>query len=79
MKHSLEQMYGRKIYNAICYQKNFSPEVRERFSNIIKKLFDHPLWVKEDIQNEIAKTNQDSVVRDIFKREDLDYIYVTKL
>lgn len=79
LKYALEQMYGRKIYNAICYQKTFSPEVRERFSNIIKKLFGHPLWIKEDIQNEIAKTNQDSVVRDIFKREDLDYIYITKL
>ncbi|MHB8277749.1 MAG: hypothetical protein ACYDIA_08875 [Candidatus Humimicrobiaceae bacterium] len=79
LRFALEQMHGRKIYNAICYQKNFSPEIRERFSNIIKKLFYHPLWVKEEIQNEIAKTNQDSVVKEIFKCEGLDYIYLTKL
>jgi len=32
-----------------------------------------------DVKNEIAKTNQDSVVTEIFKREGLDYIYLTKL
>jgi len=79
LRFALEQMHGRKIYNAICYQKNFSPEIRERFSNIIKKLFYHPLWVKGEIQNEIAKTNQDSVVKEIFKREGLDYICITKI
>jgi len=79
LKYAFEQMYGKKIYNAICYQKNFPPEVRERFSNIIKKLFEHPLWIKGDIQNEIAKTNQDVVVKEIFKSEGLDYIYVTKI
>lgn len=79
LRFARDQMYGKKIHNAICYQKNFSPEIRERFSNIIKKLFNDPLWVKEDIQNEIAKTNQDSVVRDIFEREGLDFIYLTKL
>lgn len=79
LKYSLEQMAGRKLYSAICYQKRFSSEIRKRFSDIIKKLFDAPLWVKEDIQNEIAKTNQDSVVKEIFKREGLDYIYLTKI
>lgn len=79
LKFSLEQKYGKKIYNAICYQEKFSPEVRSRFSNIIKKLFDHPLWVKKEIQNEIATTNQEPVVKEIFKREGLDYIYLTKL
>ena len=79
LKFTLEQMNGRKIYNAICYQKEFTPEVRGRFSNIIKKLFDHPLWVKDDIQNSIAKTNQDPVVKEIFQSEGLDYIYLTKL
>jgi len=79
LRFALEQMQGAKIYGALCHRKTFSSEIRSRFIFIIKKLFDHPLWVQETIQNEIAKTNQDSVVTEIFKREGLDYIYLTKL
>jgi hypothetical protein len=79
LRFSLEQMRGAKTYGALCYQKEFSSDVRKRFNSIIKKLFDHPLWVQEAIQDEIAKTNQDSMVMNIFKRENLDYIYLTKL
>ena len=56
MKFALEQMQGAKIYDALCYRKAFSPEIKSRFITIIKKLFDHPLWVQETIQEEIAKT-----------------------
>jgi hypothetical protein len=79
LRFSLEQMKGSKVYGALCYQPNFLPEVRNRFSSITKRLFEHPLWVQEAIQDEIAKTNQDIVVTNIFKREGLDYIYITKL
>ena len=79
LRFALEQMQGAKIYGALCHRKTFSSEIRSRFIFIIKKLFDHPLWVQETIQNEIAKTNHDSVVTEIFKREDLDYIYLIKL
>jgi hypothetical protein len=79
LKFALEQMQGAKIYGALCYQKTFSPEIKSRFITVIKKLFDYPLWVQETIQNEIAKTNQDSIVTEIFKQEGLDYIYLTKL
>jgi hypothetical protein len=79
LRYVLEQMQGAKVYNALCYRKAFSTEIRARFITIIKKLFDHPLWVQETIQDEIAKTNQDAVVTEIFKRENLDYIYLTKL
>ncbi|MBA7540675.1 hypothetical protein ES705_32974 [subsurface metagenome] len=79
LRFALEQMQRAKIYGALCYRKTFSPEIKSRFITVIKKLFDYPLWVQETIQNEIAKTNQDSIVTEIFKREGLDYIYLTKL
>jgi len=79
LRFALEQRQGAKIYGALCYRKTFSQEIKSRFITIIKKLFDHPLWVQETVQNEIAKTNQDSIVTEIFKREGLDYIYLTKL
>lgn len=79
LRFSLEQMRGSKVYGSLCYQPSFPPEVRNRFNSIAKRLFEHPLWVQETIQDEIAKTNQDAVVTDIFRREGLDYIYITKL
>ena len=79
LRFSLEQMRGSKVYGSLCYQTSSPPEVRNRFSIITKRLFDHPLWVQEAIQDEIAKTNQDVVVTNIFRREGLDYIYITKL
>ena len=79
LRFSLEQMLAAKTYDALCYRDTFGADVRARFIQIIKKLFDHPLWVQETIQSEIAKTNQDSVVAHLFKREGLDYIYLTKL
>lgn len=79
LRFALEQMRSSKVYGALCYQKEFPADVRKRFNGIVKRLFDHPLWVQEVIQDEIAKTNQDSVVTNIFKREGLDYIYLTKL
>lgn len=57
LRFALEQMRGAKVYGALCFQKEFPPEVRKRFSGIIQRLFEHPLWVQESIQDEIAKTN----------------------
>ncbi|MBC8471350.1 MAG: hypothetical protein H8D56_17970 [Planctomycetes bacterium] len=79
LRFTYEQMKGSKAWGALCYQKPFPPKVRERLSDITKRLFEHSLWVQESIQDEIAKTNQDSVVTAIFKREGLDWIYITKL
>lgn len=79
LRFALAQMRGAKVYGPLCYQKAFPTDVRKRFSDIIKCLFEHPLWVQESIQDEIAKTNQDSVVTNIFKRECLDFIYLARL
>jgi len=79
LKFALEQKNGAKIYEPLCFQKAFPADTKARFIQIMRKLFEHPLWVQEPIQDEIAKANQDIVVGNIFKRENLDYIYLTKL
>ena len=79
LRYALEQMRGAKVYGALCYQNEFAPDIRKRYDGIVQRLFGHPLWVQESIQDEIAKTNQDSIVTNIFKREGLDYIYLTKI
>ncbi len=78
-RHALEQMQGAKSFDALCYREEFGPEIKSRYMHIVHKLFTHPLWVQEPIQNEISMSNQDALVGDIFKREGLDYIYLTKL
>jgi hypothetical protein len=79
LRFAISQMRGAKFYGALCYQKSFVPDVRKRYSDIVKRLFTHPLWVQQPVQDEISKTNQDSVVMKIFEREGLDYIYLTQL
>jgi hypothetical protein len=79
LRFSLEQMKGAKVYEAICYREEFTPDIKSRFIQITRKLFEHPLWVQERVQKEIAKTNNDADVKEIFKAEGLDYIYLTKL
>lgn len=78
-RHALEQMQGAKSFEALCYREEFRPEIKSRYMHITHKLFTHPLWVQEPIQNEISMSNQDALVGDIFKREGLDYIYLTRL
>lgn len=79
LRFAISQMRGAKFHGALCYQQAFLPDVRKRYLDIVKRLFTHPLWVQQPIQDEIAKTNQDSVVMKIFEREGLDYIYLTQL
>lgn len=76
---ALEQKNGARLYEPLCFQKPFSADTKGRFIQIMRKLFEHPLWVQEPIQDEIAKANQDIVVGNVFRRENLDYIYLTKL
>ena len=79
LRYSLEQMNGKKMPGALCYRKVFDPNVKKRFSEIVKKLFEHPIWVKEAKQVEIAQSNNDATIGKLFENEGLDYIYLTKL
>ena len=45
---------GARAYDALCYREEFSPEIKARFIQISRKLFEHPLWVQEANQNEIG-------------------------
>jgi hypothetical protein len=69
-------MKGKAHDGALCYREEFDEQIKERFSNIIKKLFYHPLWVIETNQKEISTANVDGVVAKMFERENLDYIYL---
>lgn len=78
-RFAYSQKVGKKLTGSICYRSEFDSETKSRFSDITKKLFDHPMWVKEFQQEEIAKANVENAVLKIFESEGLDYIYLTKL
>ena len=43
LRFALEQKRGAKLYQPLCFQKAFTPEVKARFIQIMRKLFEHPL------------------------------------
>ena len=47
LRFALEQMENAKSFEPLCYRPEFSPQLKDRFIQIIRKLFDDPLWVKE--------------------------------
>lgn len=79
LKFSLEQMLGHAISDSLCYREAFATPIKKRFGEIIKKLFNAPLWVQEDNQKTIAGANKDSIVQELFISENLDYVYLTKI
>jgi hypothetical protein len=79
LKFSLEQMLGHAIHGDLCYREVFAANTKKRFSEIIKKLFDAPLWVIDQNQKLISGANKDSIVQELFEKEHLDYIYLTKI
>ena len=79
LKFSLEQMLGYAVHGDLCYREVFAANTKKRFAEIIKKLFDAPLWVFEQNQKLISGANNDSIVQELFEKEHLDYIYLTKI
>lgn len=64
-----DQMKGKAHEGALCYREEYDEKIKNRFSAIIKKLFDHPLWVIENNQKEIAIANVDNVISKLFEKE----------
>lgn len=78
LRHVFDITYNCKTEGALCYRENFEPGIKDRFSKIIKKLFDHPLWLKPNYHIEIAQANNSSPIIDIFQKEGLFYGYLVK-
>ena len=79
MRYAFDQMKSKKTEGALCYRKPFDTITKQRFGQIIEKLFNHPVWVKETRQVEIAESNKDAGVGELFAKEELNYIYLMKL
>ena len=76
LRMAFDQKKGKAHEEALCYRQEYDEEIKKRFSDIIKKLFFHPLWVIDSNQKEIATANIDNVVTKLFDKEGLHYIYL---
>ena len=76
LKLTIELKTGETLSGAICYRKEFDTATKKHFEKIIKKLFEHPLWVKPVNQGDIAKANKEDAVSDIFNSEKLNSMYL---
>ena len=79
LKLAYEIKTGESMNQPICYRPEFDTATRKQFEKIIKKLFEHPLWVKPVFQNDIAKANKENAVSQIFDAEKLNYMHLIKI
>jgi hypothetical protein len=79
LKFAYEIKTGESMNQPICYRPEFDTATRKQFEKIIKKLFEHPLWVKPVFQNDIAKANKENAVSQIFDAEKLNYMHLIKI
>lgn len=66
------------IRSGLCYTPEFDLNIKKKFERIIKKLFDHPMWLKDINQSIIAKANVETPVTEIFDNEKLNHLYLSK-
>lgn len=79
LKFAYEIKTGEIMNLPICYRPEFDTATKKQFEKIIKKLFEHPLWVKPVFQNDIAKANKENAVSQIFDLEKLNYMHLIKI
>jgi hypothetical protein len=79
LRTAYDQMQGKATDGAVCYRNEYNDAIKNRFSGIIKKLFDSPFWVVENNQKEIATANVDAVVGALFQKNNIDYVYLINL
>jgi hypothetical protein len=79
LRNGLAIKTGINVVGALCYRKEFDTATKKQFEKIIKKLFEHPLWVKPKNQYDIAKANKEDAVLRIFNSEKLSWTYLIKV
>ena len=73
-----ENMINKPIEGVLCYRRTFSPEVKERFVRIVERLFTHGLWLNPS-NRVILQSIYDDQITELFSKEELNYIYLTRL
>jgi hypothetical protein len=62
----------------LCYREPFSEDLKKRFARIFERLFGHGIWANP-MNKEIFRATTSGPIAELFTKEGIDYIYLTKL
>lgn len=80
LRYSYEQKVDRALgeHEALCYRDVFPEDIKKRLEKIFQRLFYHGMWSNFNYK-EIFRSTTSGPIADLFAREGLDHIYLTKV
>jgi len=80
LRYSYEQKVDRALREneGLCYREAFTDDIRKRFGKIFDRLFYHGIW-SNPAYKEIFRSTTSGPIADLFRKEGLDHIYLTKV
>ena len=80
LRHSHEQKMDKAIgeKEALCYRERFDDAIEERFDRIFRRLIQHGVWAIP-VYKETFRATTSKPIEELFQKEGLDYIYLTKI
>lgn len=80
LRYSYEQKVDRALgeHEALCYREVFPEDIKKRLEKIFQRLFYHGMWSNFNYK-EIFRSTTSGPIADLFTREGLDHIYLTKV
>lgn len=78
LRYAYEQKVGRALGDALCYREPFEEAIKKRFDMIFKRLFQHGVWSNPNYKD-VFRSTTSAPIHELFQKEGLDYIYLTKL
>jgi len=79
LRYSYEQKMDRALGEdeGLCYREQFSEDIKKRFARIFDRLFNHGIWANPQYRETFRATTS-GPISELFLKEALDYIYLTK-
>ena len=80
LRYSYEQKIDKALgeNDGLCHREQFSDDIKKRFIRIFERLFNHGIWANPQ-NKEIFRATTSGPIAELFSKENLDYIYLTKL
>jgi hypothetical protein len=80
LRYSYEQKTDKALNDneGLCYREQFSDDLKRRFSRIFERLFKHGIWANPEYKETFRATTSGPIA-ELFQKERLDYVYLTKL
>jgi hypothetical protein len=79
LRYSYEQKIDKALREdeGLCYRDQFSEDIKKRFARIFERLFNHGVWANPQYRETFRATTSGPIA-ELFLKEALDYIYLTK-